>query len=363
MIISPERWGVNKLSKHNYALALAEKGNAVYFLNPPVSGLNEIKTSSESGILLIDYSIRFRGTNRIQKIFPTFANVINQLEINRILKAIGPIDIVWSFDSYRFQNLNLFGTVFKIFHPVDITPGYLNLQAAATAHVVLSVSNLILDRFRSTGTPSYFINHGLSQPFINSESPSTWLPGNPIKCGYIGNLLSFALHDENLYKIVHDNPTVEFHFIGPIQSSNLGEYTSKNLIDKLRVLTNVIFHGEKSPAEIAPLINGFDLFLICYHPEKVGKDLSSNSHKILEYLSTGKTVVSSYISTYASFPADLIEMVEHSSELPDRFSQSVHFLEKLNISQRQLARKKFASQNSYPNHIATIEKIITEIGH
>ena len=32
LIISPEPWGVNHISKHHYALALIKKGNTVYFL-------------------------------------------------------------------------------------------------------------------------------------------------------------------------------------------------------------------------------------------------------------------------------------------------------------------------------------------
>ena len=43
LIISPERWGTNFVSKHHYALELA-KNNNVYFLNPDGTEKARFKT-------------------------------------------------------------------------------------------------------------------------------------------------------------------------------------------------------------------------------------------------------------------------------------------------------------------------------
>ena len=38
LLVSPNEWGAMHVSKHHYALELAERGNRVIFLNPPRSG-------------------------------------------------------------------------------------------------------------------------------------------------------------------------------------------------------------------------------------------------------------------------------------------------------------------------------------
>ena len=46
LIISPEAWNGHFVSKHHYAVSLANRGYKVYFLNPPSNLLSEINISS-----------------------------------------------------------------------------------------------------------------------------------------------------------------------------------------------------------------------------------------------------------------------------------------------------------------------------
>ena len=39
LIISPQFWGKMLISKHHYAVELANRGNEVFFLNPPNANL------------------------------------------------------------------------------------------------------------------------------------------------------------------------------------------------------------------------------------------------------------------------------------------------------------------------------------
>ncbi len=359
LLISTEEWGTNMLSKHHYALALAKANNVVFFLNPPSQKYTDIEIlSGPENIRIINYSPFIRGTNNFKGILSPLADFFNGIDIKRIKKAIGcSIDVVWNFDPYRFQNFSLFKPALGIFHPVDFIKQPVDLTPARTCDIIFSLAKPILDCYESVSTPRFFINHGLSSVFLENIEVEEKKEDSIIRCGYVGNLLSFAIHYQNFLRIVEENSTIEFHLIGPYASSNLGAYKSSDELKKISGFSNVKLYGEKQPAEVAKLIRTFDLFLVCYHPEKVGA-VVSNNHKILEYLSTGKTVVSSFTSTYENDFSDLLEMVKNSEDLPARFKETIQNLAQLNSLQHQTKRKAFASKNSYDKHLKEIESII-----
>ena len=69
-ILSPNRWGKMKVSKHHYALTLAARNNIVYFIEPPSlesSGM-VIQPSTESkNLFIVSYRPVFRGKNFLPK--------------------------------------------------------------------------------------------------------------------------------------------------------------------------------------------------------------------------------------------------------------------------------------------------------
>ncbi len=353
LIISPERWGINRVSKHNYAIALA-KNNKVYFLNPPsrVKGIVASPSGYEN-VTLLDYDSTFKGLNRLLFILPLF-NLLNRYEIRRLQKFCGPFDIVWSFDPFRFQNLSLFGAHLSIFHCVDFIDTQLDLFCAKTADLVLSVAQPILDKYQSLHRITHFINHGVSPVYLNTKKNSN-PAGGRIKCGYVGNLLSFGIDHEILVEIIRQNTEVEFYLIGPTSSSNLGEFNLQNeFINQLKSFSHVKLVGQLPPEKVVEIIQSFDLFLICYHIEKIGH-VTSNSHKVLEYLSTGKVVVSNRISTYDQLAPPLFEMVKQRNELPIRFQEVIKNLAGFNRAELQEKRIQYAHANSYENHLREIE--------
>lgn len=353
LIISPERWGVNRVSKHNYAIALA-RNNRVYFLNPPskVRGIIAVPSGHEN-ITVLDYKSTFMGLNRLLFIQPLFT-ILSRFEINRLQKFCGPFDIVWSFDPFRFQNLSLFGAGLSIFHCVDFVNTHLDLFCAKTADIVLSVAQPILDKYQPLNRITHFINHGVSPVYLKAKVNST-RPSQRIKCGYVGNLLSFGIDHEMLIEIIRQNTEIEFCFIGPLESSNLGKFKPQDVfIHQLKSFRHVTLLGQMTPEEIAEKIQSFDLFLICYHAEKMGP-IVSNNHKLLEYLSTGKVVVSNRISTYDLLAPPLFEMVKQRDDLPIRFQEVIKNLVDFNRDDLRESRIQYAQSNSYENQLHKIE--------
>jgi glycosyltransferase involved in cell wall biosynthesis len=359
LIISTEKWGINKLSKHHYALELARRNNQVYFLNPSEGELAfSTEQTEHKNLTVVNFPNCFAGLNRIQRISFLF-NALQRLQINSLKKKLGiAFDVVWSFDPHRFQNLNLFDSRVTIFHPVDFFKTELDLVAARHAKIIFSVSSSILERYASINPNRFVVNHGVSADFFENFPPSSDSHKQP-RCGYVGNLLSFGIHHANLLKIVTENTQVHFHFIGPFTNSNLGRFKNSEVIEQLQHRKNTTFHGPVESRKVAAMIHDFDLFLVCYDPE-LGGSIGVNNHKILEYLSTGKVVVSSYLSAYDTLANGMFEMSGKNAELPDIFKKTVNQIDVHNSPQLQQKRKAFARLNSYENHLQIIQQLITE---
>jgi len=99
-----------------------------------------------------------------------------------------------------------------------------------------------------------------------------------------------------------------------------------------------------------------DVFLICYDIIK-DQCKGTNYHKVMEYLSTGKVIVSNNITTYHERP-DLVTMISDRSsnrDLPTLFKKVIENLEEYNSSALQKSRREFAAENTYQKQIERIE--------
>ncbi len=367
ILISPESWGKIFLSKHNYALALARRGNKVYYLNPIENNLKrgEIQVRPSG----IDPNLRII---RYEPFFPVKLKFhvrwlfewLNRIQIRKILRKIGdPVDIVWDFTcSYHYQHLGEFGAALTIFHPVDRLS---HDTAHKKADIVFSVSEEILQQYTRTGVPKVLINHGLAEVYAQAAARTdfTRKTGRPLKIGYIGNLLIPSLDRQSLQAIVEKYPDIEFHFIGPYSSKDnnidcpTDNETDRDFVSFLQNRKNVVLHGTMSAAEIAERMPEFDAFILCYKMTSNYK--TDNSHKILEYLSSGKVVISSMLTYYQD--KDIIEMPDGDESFPDLFRRAITDIEEYNNMNRSQRRIEFALNHTYERNIQEIERILHKL--
>jgi hypothetical protein len=364
------------LAKHHYALELARAGNKVYFLNPPdnrywtfknFSKRIRIRISSENpNLSIIDQELYFPYIFKYhaRKLY----NILIKKQIRDILRMIDrPVDIVWSFDLGNLFPIKYFPNKFyKIFHPVDEPGDQQAIDAAAGATILFSVTKEIIDKYAFYHIPSFFINHGLADEFI-SEPQIPFLKGNMINVGFSGNLLRQDLDRKTLLQIVEENPDLIFNFYGSyvVSESNIGAGTDEEtriFIDKLQTYKNTVLHGVLKTSELAKQLNLMDVFLICYDIEK-DQSKGTNYHKVMEYLSTGKVIVSNNITTYSDQPVLVCMSEERNFNrlLPALFKNTVLNLGEMNSPESARERISFAQKNSYKKQLIEIGQFIDGI--
>jgi hypothetical protein len=371
LILSPQNWGTMFLSKHHYAIELAKKGNKVYFLNPPAQdkpfNLKPQVTIAPSGVVedLYMVSHRFGFPYMLKFHAKPVYNLLVRFHIKRLLRSIGGTpDIIWSFDLGDLYPFRLFGdSGFRIFHPVDEPLNKTAIDSAAGADVIFSVTNEILEKYADYGIPRYFINHGLSSEFV--RLPSLEKDGRaPIRAGFAGNLLRDDIDREIMLRIIRENPDVVFECWGSYtgKQSNIGGSVNSltdAFVESLKKCGNVVLHGAIPTAALANEMQRIDVFLICYDVKK-DQSRGTNYHKIIEFLSTGKVIVSNNVTTYNNRPA-LVQMVkerDNNEALPALFKEVVGHLDDHNRPSCQEERRAFARDNTYETQIERIEKII-----
>jgi hypothetical protein len=204
------------------------------------------------------------------------------------------------------------------------------------------------------------INHGLSEEFLNipQDLPKKY---EGINIGLSGNFLFNDIDYPILLQIVAENPNVKFHFYGNNSlKSNIGADSSQRnfgYLTQIKRNSNCIFHGILGKRELALELNQMDGFLICYDPQK-GQSRGSNSHKILEFLSTGKVIFSSYFSFYDG--TDLFVMnsnMQSNSALLEYFRQGQNEFKVNNSASSISKRKDFAIQRSYDSNLKKIMSV------
>lgn len=376
VILSTEPWGKMFLSKMHYAIELARQGNNVYFINPPrkikskgIAALdfeNKIPnlTIINTGIFIGDLFIRYKLFFLYKKISALYVRAIKKIVNNKI-------DEVWCFNPHVYVDLKNFKANKVVIFLYDFYKSKNIFKTGETADGIISISQLILDYYSSIKKPKLLLQHGLRKHFSELAYEKIGM-GNfktqentKVKIGYVGNMLRVGIDLDVARNIISEHRDKEFHFWGPysLQDNNLSP-VAHNLPDDLKLFiiflqnqSHVVLHGVTEQQPLANQLFKMDLFLFLYSNTK---DINgaSNSHKIIEYLSTGKAVVSTYVSNYSA--TDLLVMANHNQEnqLPDLFSQVTKNLEFYNSKQKQQQRMEFALNNTYSNQINRINDFI-----
>lgn len=349
LLISPEAWGVNFLSKHYYALELA-KENTVYFLNPPQPAKGSRLDLSTENITENLVSVHYRN------LIPKLNNVPGMLQglayknlakkLQKQLK-INAFDLVWSFDPYRFYEQNVWHAKQTVYHCVDF-----HFNAKHESHIISSsdltlvVSDTMIDYFKSAPKKVARIGHGfhVAETITNETVPGE----NTVKACYVGNV-SGLLAGARLAQLAKNHPTVDFILIGPYQMGKDGK-------PPFETSQNVYLIGEVAADRIAGFLQYSSINLLLLKDR--GKVPNANSHKLMAYFNSGKITLSDYLIDYAIADSDLMEQAKTVGEFDQKFALILANLDAFNHLDKQKIRKEFAANNTYTKKLKKITKLL-----
>lgn len=360
-MISPQPWDGIKVSKHHYAAELAGLGHQVFFIEPPrisgAFGSVEIAPSDVEGVQRVSYRpwfpywIKFRSRGLF--------DLGMRLEARLIAVAIGePPDIVWDFDNcYQFADLRAFSSALKIFHPVDdLVAGQ---HGDKHADLLLAVLQQFLDDIEIDNRPVLLLPHGLNRSYaayaqaILKSKCAPRKSGRPM-VGYAGNLDHADIDWETTFEIIEANPGVDFVFIGPFTLERDGVPTA---LARINTYQNCQLTGLLSPAQMLEWAPRVDVWIMIFRcTAEVGG--ITGAHKVLEYLATGKSIVTTKVLPYVG--SDLLYMAsDHTNrDVPAILNRILSNLDVANSWANQNKRCAYALEHSYLANLRKVDAFI-----
>ncbi|GIV41799.1 MAG: hypothetical protein KatS3mg034_1109 [Vicingaceae bacterium] len=354
LIISPEPFGKNLLSKHYYALELA-RFNRVFFLCFP-HGQTEsfIHTNISENLIQIGVKNNFVAIN----ILPEFwVRKIFRKKIQSILRfaKIHP-DVVISFFPYFFWWLKDFGAQIHIFGLMDYFPNLKkrNFQIIyQNTDLVLTVSKIISDHYGMFN--AYFLGHAIPGDLFESLNNKNIINEVPKKVGFMGTLKSPYLDLNLIHDLVNFFPDLDFYFAGSKLTPNNLNY---HFWEDLATYPNVHMTGLLTGNHLTEWLSNMDLFIFPYTDKAPLR--TSNSLKILFYLATGKPVVASPIATYQSIDPNIMIVNKNSNEFLHAFRHVVSNYKNLVEDDWVCERKNMAQENTYDKKVLQLDELIRQ---
>ena len=377
LLLSPQPfdWPV---SKRHYAIAFSDSGNVVYFLEPPSVGpvfSCELEPSREfNNLYVVRVTLplpkRLRFLLKRRYLGWLYDAVLSRF-IRLIARELPRIDVCLSFDNNLFfHDLSQFGSSTVGFMIMDrLNPRAASeLEARASSwNAIGSVAPNFLRSLSNVHIKKFLIHHGLSPSFENvarrrlTDKAAFRSSTNGVRVGLVGNLTHSATDFENVIRVISGSPNATFEFWGPDGQGQVpGDSRTTDYLNFLKNADNVIRHGKVLPEVIAESVERIDVWLACYDYRRdlnAGSDGVPNSHKIMEYLATGKVVVSNFFTMYQEVKDLMAMMPSPSNEgFPEHFLSVVDNLEHYNSWALQSKRMEFALSNTYGGNAAQILK-------
>lgn len=364
-LISPQPWDGFKVSKHHYARALAGMGHRVFFIESgPTSmgwGRIEIADSEIANLKIVRYAgymfrwLRFRGRG--------LYDVLGPAKVRQIIRRIGIApDIVWDFDNlFQFRSLTLFDPTVKIFHPVDslISPW----TAAKDQDLHFALSREFAEGVDTARTPTLFVPHGLNpvhaayaKEVVLGPERFRLVASRP-SVGYVGNLAMPGIDWPMIERLVTENSGVKFWLVGP--TNGLSDPEGREIVARLAGAANCEMPGLLPAAEILEQARDIDLWLVCYDIAR-RPDAAINAHKVLEYLATGKAVLSNYVAAYEGTGLLHMPATRSNEEMPAILAGLLANPERTNSAEAMVRRASYALEHSYSENLDAINRFLTE---
>jgi len=363
LLISPEPWHAQWVSKHHYARELVRRGHDVLFFGPPerhgtitLELIEQLNLEGASGRLRVLRSPRVAPALRFMP--APMRRVLESRWLHAVEQVAGqPIDAVWNFENSRFFDMGFAGKRLTIYQQVDLNQHFNPLRAAATADLTIAICEPIEQQLAPVAKKLLRLAHGHANADVVNEVPNDVevafqrLRTNAV---YIGNLDIVYLDVPLLAQLVADHPETCFHFVGT--------YTAgKGLHASLGHARNSRFWGHQ-PREMLPaFLTRADVQLIAYradqHPEQL-----ANPHKLMEYLAAGRCVLATWTQEYVHRP-DLVVMANNHGEYRRRFAEIVADPKSWNNEQQVAHRQAFAQNHTYPRQLDRIVQALASRGY
>jgi hypothetical protein len=370
-ILSPEAWGVMRISKHHYAIELARMGNRVFFFEPPSlkGSTRGVLIPTNEGVQRLTYKPVARGKRYVgSKLYA----LMQRRQMRRFIRELtGQPDVVWCFDQGTFDDLDIFGAHMRIFHPVDHNLERCMPPVANTADLVFSTSHKILEYMCPKGTRGIFIHHGLNATFeqfarLQLERLSDTEEAEPFRgrIAFWGSLFKESLDRRKVLDLVRSFPTYVFLCWGAssmVQNNLAGKNDAEvaEFIEALSSSPNVRMMGPGMAEDFIAEVPGIDILLNVEFEYSARWD-NGNPHKLMEYLSTGKPVFSTPALIYAD--TDLLFVARDEDVVTD-FKTLIGDWTIWSDKKESVKRIEFALRNTYRQQIERIESHINDLAH
>ncbi len=341
LIISPQSWGKNKVSKHHYASELASSGGRVFFLDPPSreKGKREFELGAElePGLWKVSHRRPVKGL----RFYPSYLRKrLMKEQVRRIETECGVegFDLVWSFEGSRFFDLALFGEkALKIFHMVDLVQDENLPLVSGSADLVLGTTSFIEEKVRPYVHRFHKVPHGCRSERL-VEDRAQVESDRPL-AGYLGNLGIPFIDQQLLAALPERFPEIGLYLVGPQMEED------DEVLKSLEKASNVEILGPVPSEEIPSYLARMDVLLILYDAERYPEQVAA-PHKVMDYLASGKVIVSTWMEEHREH-RDLIRMVERQEDLIPAFKEVVEDLETWNAPELQKRRKAIAESRTY----------------
>ncbi len=355
LIISPEEWNGHFVSKHHYAITLAKKGARVYFLDPPKSEINDIKilNTDYENLYQVQSPIVSKGLQYMPKILRIN---LQRKWLDKLESKIGcEINTVWLFENSRFYDLDFAKDRLKIYHQVDLNQNFHIKEASKSADISFCTTDYIKYEIEKYSKKVYKIHHGVANVDAKklTENQNELFTKRKINVAYIGNLDIPYLDIDILGSLFKKYSNITFHLVGSYSEN-------KNLFKKYGKLDNIVWWKKVESNLIPSILQKSDILLLAYRANNdFEKKQLASPHKLMEYLSSGKVVMSTYTDEYKD-RRNLLEMVDDPKDYLDRFEQVVNNLAFYNSYEKMKERIDFAKSHSYSNQLEKINKLVKQ---
>jgi glycosyltransferase involved in cell wall biosynthesis len=354
LVISPEPWDAQAVSKHHYARVLAQAGRKVLFLDPPTPAEKRLSVVEVDGLA----NLRVLRGPRVAPGLRLMPSPLRRwLETRWLARAEAlagtSISTIWLFENSRFFDLRFAGDRLKIYHQVDLNQDFHPAMAARWADVCLCNTDIIRDRLLAVRPDVHKLHHAaiVSGPWRTDPEVGKAFgkPGKHVVC--VGNMGIAYLDVPALSRLVEHHPDVTFHFVGEYDKASPAYLMAEGK-------SNVVWWGRRDHRDIPEMLDAADILLVAYDAKRFRDQLAS-PHKFMEYLLSGKTIVASYTDEYKD-KRHLVEMAGPEEDIDAVFARVIATLDACNAPARMAERRAFALDLSYERQLDRIARIARE---